>query len=472
MPSPELCFKTAVELASLIRCRQVSAVEVMEAHMAQIDRLNPSINAICTYLPEQALEGAKAADAALAKGEPTGPLHGLPTAIKDTVVTKGIRTTFGSPIYADNVPSEDAVVVERIKNAGAVIMGKTNVPEFGAGAQTFNPIFGKTLNPYDLGRTCGGSSGGAAAGLASGMFPIANGSDTGGSLRIPGNFNNVIGFRTSPGRVPYYPTKLGWYTMGVPGPMARTVADAALLLSVLAGPDDRSPIAIQQPGSLFSQPLERDFTGVKVAWSKDLGSFPVEPAVTKALEGQRHVFSELGCQIEEAHPDFADADEIFKTLRAWNFVLGHGEHLKNHRDKLKQTIIWNTEEGLKLDGAAVSRAEEKRTRLYHRVRAFMETHEFLILPVNQVPAFDVNKEYPDQVNGMAMPNYIEWMQSCYFITITGLPAISVPCGFTEDGLPVGIQIVGRHQKDFEVLQLAHAFEQATNTWRRKPPAAE
>jgi amidase len=468
----ELCMATAAELAQKIRTREVSCVEVMQAHIAQVERLNPILNAICTFLPEQALEGARAADAAVARGDDLGPLHGLPTAIKDTVPTAGIRTTYGSPIFADHVPTEDALVVERMKAAGAVIMGKTNVPEFGAGAHTFNPVFGPSRNAYDTSRTVGGSSGGAALGLAARMFSIANGSDTGGSLRIPGNFNNVVGLRPSPGRVPYYPNGMGWYTMGVPGPMARTVEDTGLLLSAMAGADARSPIGIHQDGAIFRQALERDFNGVRIAWSRDLGRFPVDPAVTSVLEANRHVFSDLGCIVEEAHPDFEDAEEIFRTLRAWNMAGAFAEHYATRRDQLKASIVWNIEEGLTITGADLYRTEVQRTKLYHRVRAFLEDYEYLILPVNQVPPFALDQEYPAEVAGQPMSNYIEWMQSCYFITVTGLPACSVPCGFTEDGLPVGVQIVGRNQSDLSVLQLAHAFEQATETWRRVPSMAQ
>jgi amidase len=253
--------------------------------------------------------------------------------------------------------------------------------------------------------------------------------------------------------------------------MARTVADAALMLSVIAGPDRRSPIAISEPGSKFAQPLERDFNGVRIAWSKNLGSFPVDPQVTAALEGQRSVFADLGCIVDEGEPDFRDADDIFKVWRAWSFATLYGELVKTNRDRVKDTVVWNVEEGLKLTGPQIGQAEVKRTALYHRVREFMETYEFLILPVSQVPPFPVTQEYITEINGQAMHTYIDWMQSCYFITVTGLPAISVPCGFTPDGLPVGIQIVGRHQDELGVLQLAHAFEQATQVWRRRPALA-
>jgi len=253
--------------------------------------------------------------------------------------------------------------------------------------------------------------------------------------------------------------------------MARTVEDTALMLSAIAGPDPRSPIAITEPGSLFSRPLERSFKNVRIAWSHDLGILPVEPPVTEVIEKQRYRFEDLGCVIDETEPDFTEADEIFKILRAWRLELALSELLPEHRHRLKDTLVWNIEEGVKLSGPQVGQAERKRTELYHRLRQFMETYEFLILPVSQVPPFDVKQHYVTEINGVKMDTYIDWMKSCYFISVTGLPAISVPCGFTPDGLPVGVQIVGRHQDDFGVLQLAYAFEQATEFWKRKPPVA-
>jgi amidase len=468
MPDTELCFLTATELARRIRVKDLSARELMAAHLAQIDRVNPQVNAIVTLLAEQAMEQAKRADEALARGEEIGPLHGLPIAHKDLVPTKGIRTTYGSRIFKDYVPDHDGLIVERLKNAGALTIGKTNTPEFGAGSQTFNEVFGATLNPYDTTKTCGGSSGGAAVALACGMLPIADGSDTGGSLRNPANFCNVVGFRTSPGRVPVWPTLLGWWPISVQGPMARTVQDTALMLSTIAGPDPRAPIAITEPGSLFARPLGRDFKGMRIAWSRDLGGLPIDPRVMAVLDGQRAIFAALGCVIDDATPDFSDADEIFQVWRAWRFELAYGEYVKNQRDLVKDTVIWNAEAGEKLTGPQLSRAERMRTELYHRLRQFMEAHEFLILPVSQVPPFDVKQPYITEINGVRMQTYIDWMKSCYYITVTGLPAISVPGGFTPEGLPVGIQIVGRHQDDFGVLQLAHAYEQATGHWKRRP----
>jgi len=471
-PLAEICFIDAVDLARMIRDKEVSALEVMTAFLSQIEQVNPKVNAVCSFIGEEAaLNAAKKADEKLAKGEPVGPLHGLPHAVKDLALTDGIRTTFGSRIYKDFIAGEDALFVERLKQGGAIIIGKTNTPEFGAGSQTFNEVFGATRNPYNLSKTCGGSSGGAAVALACGMLPLADGSDLGGSLRNPASFCNVVGFRPSPGRVPSHPVMLAWNTLAVEGPMGRTVQDVALLLSVMAGPDERSPISINEPGSTFSRPLQRDFKGARIAWSRDLGRYPVQPVVNEVCDRARSVFAALGCQVDDGQPDFNDADEIFQTLRAWAFAQTRGDDFIKHRSLMKDTVIWNIEQGLKLSGVDVARAEAKRTQLYHRVREFMERYEFLILPVSQVAPFPVDIDWVREINGVKMGSYIDWMATCYAITLTGLPAISVPCGFTSDGLPIGLQIVGRHQRDFDVLQLAFAFEQATQYGGIRPSVA-
>ncbi len=470
MSEGEICCMTATELAARIREGELSASEVMEAHLARIEGANPTVNAIVTLLPDEAMAGARAADEALARGLPVGPLHGLPVAHKDLALTKGIRTTFGSPIFRDFVPETDALIVERLNRAGAVTVGKTNTPEFGAGSQTFNEVFGETLNPYDTTKTCGGSSGGAAAALACGMLPLADGSDMGGSLRNPASFCNVVGLRPSPGRVPTWPD-VAPHPLSVEGPMARTVEDVALMLGAIAGPDTRSPLSLSEPGSVFFQPLDREFDGARVAWSKDLGGLPVDRRVTEVIEGGRHVFESLGCRVEEAEPDLADADEVFKILRAWRFELAYGELLKKRRGEMKDTVVWNIEEGARLSGPEVAWAERRRAELYQGAREFMDAHEFLVLPVSQVPPFEVGLRYPTEINGQPMETYIDWMKSCYLVTVMGLPAISVPCGFTPEGLPVGVQIVGRPRDDLGVLQLAHAFEGATGYGGRRPPIA-
>ena len=454
----------------MIAARKVSALEVMRAFVERIDRINPKVNAIVTYLPEQALAQAKKLDRRLGKGDSTpGPLAGLPIAFKDILPTKGIRTTYGSLIYKDHVPSQDHVVVERLSAAGAITIGKTNTPEFAVGSQTFNAVFGATLNPYDLDKTCGGSSGGAAVAVASGMLPFADGSDLGASLRNPGSFCNVVGFRPTPGRVPLWPFVNGWDTLWSIGPIARTVADTAFLLSVMAGPDSRSPTSIAEPGRIFARPLARDCRKIRIAWSRDLGGLPVDKRVTQVLEAQRAVFESLGCSVAEAEPDLSAADEAFQVQRALGFVESFDGLLKTHRAQFKDTLIWNIEQGLRMDAARIARANVLRSQVFHTMREFLERYDFLLLPTNQVPPFPVQEPYVSEINGVKLATYFDWMKSCYYITATSHPAISVPAGFTDDGLPVGLQIVGRYRDDFGVLQLAHAFEAATEVWKRRPP---
>jgi len=466
MSALELCWTSPKKLARMIRTRKVSASEVVHAFIARIEEVNPKVNAIVTFLPEQALKRAKALDR---KGATMGPLAGLPIAHKDIVPTKGIRTTFGAPIFRDHVPAEDHVIVERLRVAGAILIGKTNTPEFATGAQTFNPIFGATRNPYDLSKTSGGSSGGAAAAVASGMLPFADGSDLGSSLRNPASFCNVVGFRPTPGRVPNWPFPNAWDTLWSLGPIARTVEDTALLLSAMAGPDPRSPTTHAEPGSVFARPLARDFRKVRVAWSPDMGgAFPVDARVTRALAPVRSVLASLGCIVEEAAPDLSDADEAFQVQRALGFVEAYGELLKTNRAQMKDTVVWNIEQGLALDAARIAKANVLRSSVFHTMRTFLERHEFLVLPTVQVPPFPVDQPYVTEINGVKLGNYMEWMKSNYLITATTHPAISVPAGFTDDGLPVGLQIVGRYRDDFGVLQLAHAFEGATGVWKRRP----
>jgi amidase len=468
MSDTDLCLQSATVIARLIRQRTVSASEVLAAHLQRIADVNPQVNAIVTLDIDGAQARARAIDEALDRGEDPGPLAGLPIAHKDLAETKGMRTTYGSPIFADFVPDFDALIVARLKAAGAVTLGKTNTPEFGAGSQTFNPIFGPTRNPYDLSKTCGGSSGGAAVALACGMIAIADGSDLGGSLRNPAGYCNVVGFRPSPGRVPVWPDPTPFLPFAVDGPMARTVADIALMLQAIAGPDPRAPLSISEPATLFAQSLDRDFHDVRIAWSPDLGGLPVDPRISEVIAAQRDIFVQLGCHVEEATPDLRDADEIFQVMRAFRYELTLGELLDRERHRMKDTVIWNIEAGRALSGPQVGRAMRLHTALLGRLYDFMQTYEFIVAPVSQVPPFPVEQPYITEINGVPMSNYIEWMRSCYYISVCNVPAISVPAGFTRDGLPVGIQIIGRPRADLAVLQLAHAFEQATQYWRQHP----
>jgi amidase len=465
----DICFMPAVDIVQAIRTKRLSAREVMQAHLKQIHRVNAKVNAIVTLVGEdQLMAQASATDDALAHGKWLGPLHGLPVAVKDLHETKGIRTTYGSPLQKNNVPDFDCRVVQREKEAGAIVLGKTNVPELGLGSQTFNPVFGATRNPYDPTKTCGGSTGGGAVTVACGMAPLADGSDMGGSLRNPPNFCNMVGIRTSPGRVPNVPSKLGWFTLSVPGPVARNVTDCAYFLSVLAGYDHHSPISIDQSGAQFAQPLgTRSFKGVRVAMFKDMG-LPWEPEVKTAVQAQRKVFESLGCIVEEAEPDFTDANEAFLAWRHWSVELSYGDLLATHGDQLNEYVHWHVEEGRKLTGPYLSRIEARRTELYQRLCNFKGEYEFFILPVNQVLPFDVNTHYPTEIAGVKMENYLAWMKSAYYISAAGNPAMSVPCAFSSSGLPIGMQIVGRHHDDWGVLQLGYAFEQATNIGKRRP----
>jgi amidase len=468
MLNDDLCFVSATELSKLIRSKKISVQQVIRAHLDQIEHLNPTLNAIVTLTAESAMAEALIADQELRENSNVGLLHGLPVAHKDLFLTKGVRTTFGSLAFKDFVPDVDSLPVERLKKAGAITIGKTNTPEFGAGSQTFNAVFGPTLNPYDLSKTCGGSSGGGAVALATGMVALADGTDFGGSLRNPASFCNVVGMRPSPGRVPSWPESLGWYSLTVAGPMARSVQDLALAMAAMSGPDDRSPISIEALGEIFLQPLERSFKNCKIAFSANLGGLPVEPEVTSIVESSRAIFQEIGCQVENDEPDIEGADEIFMLWRAWRAELRVTPLLEKYRNQLKDTVIWNAEQGLQITGPQLVRAEAKRTELYHRLREFFKKYDFLVLPTSQVAPFSIDQEFPPEINGIKMNTYIEWQKSAYLISTLGNPAISVPAGFTNSGLPIGIQIVGRHRDDFGVLQLAHAFEKKTFFSNRKP----
>jgi amidase len=469
--APSVCFLSAVEMARLIRTRKLSAREALAAHLKQIERVNPKVNAIVTLVAEMAAAAAARADEMQARGEKLGPLHGLPAAHKDLVETRGIRTTFGSPLYKDYVPAQDELLIERLRRAGAITIGKTNTPEFGAGSQTFNTVFGATRNPYDLSKTCGGSSGGAAVALACGLVPVADGSDAGGSLRNPAAFCNVTGFRPSVGRVPDPRAAFAWSTLSTHGCLGRSAADLAFVLSTIAGPDSRAPLSIDEPGEVFARPLERSFKGVRVAWFKDLGGVPFSPAVRSIMDGHRKTFEALGCIVEQAEPDFAPAEVSFRVLRAWGSATRYGARLREHPDAFKDTLKGEIEEGLRLTAADVARAETARSQIWRNFQAFLEKYEYFVLPTSQVPPFDVNTPYPTEIAGVKLANYIDWMKSCWYISATGNPAASSPGGFTPEGLPVGIQIVGRNKADFSVLQMAHAFEQATGFAKKHPAVA-
>jgi amidase len=462
----DLCFIPATELAALLRTKKVSAREVMQAHLTQIERVNPKVNAIVTLVADRAMADAARADEEIAHGRPRGSLHGLPVAHKDLFDTAGIRTVRGSPYYRDNVPTHDAPIVQRIAAAGAITVGKTNTPEFGAGSQTFNPVFGPTRNPYDITKTCGGSSGGAAVSLACGMVPIADGSDTGGSLRNPASFCNVVGLRPSPGRVPN--DAHTWSPLAVSGPMARNVADVALFLSAIAGPDPRDPLTIHEDPAQFARPLTRNFKGVRVAWWKGLGGIPFESEIRRVIDDNRKVFESLGCIVEEAEPDFSGVDVAFPTLRHQSYHSSYAALAREHADMVKDTIKWEIAEAERQSAADVAKASARQSLMFNQSSDLFQRFEYFVLPVTQVAPFDVNVAYPTAIAGTPMTTYIDWMRSCWYVTFMSNPAISTPAGFTNTGLPVGIQIVGRARGEWSVLQLAHAFEQATRHGAKRP----
>jgi amidase len=469
VPEDDLCFRSARTLAAAIRDKELSASEVMRAHLDRIEHVNPAVNAVVTLRAKEALDEARAADDLVASGAALGPLHGLPIAHKDTHETAGIRTTYGSPLYAENVPQRDELVVHRLRSAGAISIGKTNVPEFAAGSHTYNEVFGVTRNPYAPDRSAGGSSGGAAAALACGMHPLADGSDMGGSLRNPASFCNVVGLRPTPGRVPTVPSALPWSTLAVQGPMARSVSDVAFMLSVLAGADARSPLSLTDAPSLFAAPLDTDLTGLRVAWTPDLGgTVAVDPEVRDLLTRQVGVFEDLGCVVEQASLDFSGAEYAFRTLRAWQFELAYGELLDQSRASLKPSLVWNIEAGRRLSGPEVARAQALQAALHQRVVDFFDEYDVLLAPVSQVAPFDVELEYPTSIDGQPQETYLDWMRSAYFVSMTGCPALSVPAGFTGDGLPVGLQVIGPPRAELAVLRVGHMYETATGHGRRRP----
>jgi amidase len=458
----------ATEMAALLAAGDLSSRELVAAHLDRIAAVDERVNAIVTRAPDMAMEAAARADEAHAAGRSLGPLHGIPVAHKDLTETAGIRTTYGWAPTRDFVPAENSLIVDRIQGAGAITLGKTNVPEHGAGSQTFNDVFGATRNPYDLSRTPGGSSGGAAAALAARMIPLADGSDMGGSLRNPAAFCNVVGFRVSPGRVPSHPKTDMWGHLSTEGPMGRTVADVALLLQAMAGPDPRSPIALAEPGSVFGGPVAQPEGEVRAAWAPTLGGLPVEAPVRAVLASVPEILAGLGWKVEEACPDLTDADEIFQVRRAWAFELNHGPEYDSDPGSLKETIRWNIEEARRRTLPDHAAAVRKHAALFHRVRTFFTRFDVLACPTTQVAPFDVDVEWVRSIEGVAMSSYIEWMRSCTDVTVMGCPAISVPAGFTDDGLPVGLQLVGRPREDVALLRIAAAFEAATGHWKTLP----
>ncbi|RPH82775.1 MAG: amidase [Candidatus Rokuibacteriota bacterium] len=471
MPGRDLTFTSAGELVKLYRARRTSPHEVVQTLLARIDAVNPAVNAVVTLAREAAVWNARRATAALKRGAALPALFGVPVAIKDVTPTAGIRTTHGSKLFEDHVPAEDALVVQRLRTAGAIVLGKTNTPEFAFGPTTVNTVFGATRNPWDLTRSAGGSSGGSAAALATGMVPLAEGTDLGGSLRGPASFCGVIGFRTTPGLIPRYPSALAWDSYSVEGPMARTVADAALMLSVMAGPDDRAPLSYEVDTRQFTAAAKTPgIKGWRVAWTLDLGGLVlVDDEVRAAFEQAVGVFRALGARVEAACPDMRDVPEIVRLTRGLLMVARHADKLPEHRAILQAGLVENTEAGLALTSREVAEGELLRTRQWHRVREFFETRDVWLTPTMAVPAFPIEHPHILEVNGKPVGKAMQRSHLTYAFSILGLPAISIPCGFTRSGLPVGLQIVGKRRGEAAVLQAAAAFEAAHPWSGRVPP---
>lgn len=455
--SDELYRLSAVETCERLRAGDISPLELVEVAAARIAAIDDQLNALPTLCLERAREHA----CAIMDGQrPRGLLGGLPIAVKDLNDVAGVRTTYGSPIYADHVPERSDLMVEQLEAQGAIVIGKSNTPEFGAGASTFNEVFGRTRNPWNTGRTVGGSSGGSAAALAAGQVWLATGSDLGGSLRIPASFNSVVGLRPGPGRVAHGPSKLPWDTLGVEGPMARSVADCALLLDAMAGQHPEDPLSLPAPQRSFLDAVRDAQAPRRIGFSPDLGGIvPVDAEVVRICEQAAHRFVELDTVVDDGCPDFDQGIAIFQTLRAALYAANHQDHLVHHREQLKPEVIWNIEQGLGLSVAELARAERARSRLFQRMTTFFRSHDLLLCPTVLVPPFDVGLRYLEEVNGQRSDNYVHWLALTFVISLTGCPAISVPAGLTVDGLPIGLQIVGPPHGEDRVLAAAALLEE-------------
>lgn len=473
-----LIMLDAGELSAAIRLRQVSCQEVMAAYLDHIEQINPLVNALVSLRDrEQLMAEARLCDEELSRKQYRGWMHGMPQAIKDLSATAGIRTTSGSPLFADHVPDADSIMVERMKRAGAIIIGKTNTPEFGLGSHTYNPVFGRTRNAYDPTWSAGGSSGGAAAALAMRMLPVADGSDMMGSLRNPAAFNNVIGFRPSIGRVPDSAEgDIFGQQLGTAGPMGRSVADVARLLATQAGPDPRVPYTLQDDPACFTHSLREDFSGTRIAWLGDWqGYFRIEPGILDLCDDALSVFEKIGCVVEPAQPDYSPEQlwDTWLTLRH-HLVAGRLQQFYLAPDKrpfLKPEAQWEIEGGLGLRASDIYEASLARSAWYQALHTLFQSHDYLLLPTAQVFPFDVELDWPKAIEGVGMDTYHRWMEVTILGSLAGCPAINVPVGFGANGPPMGLQIIGPYQADFDVLKLARAYEQSTEWTQRELPSA-
>ncbi len=458
-----LIEKGAVEIIELLRRGDVSPLDLIDTLEQRISTVDPAINALPTLCLDRARDRARRL--MKRKPEDRGMLAGLPVPIKDLVPVAGVRTTFGSPVFADFVPEESESIVLRLEDRGGIVYAKSNTPEFGAGGHTFNEVFGTTANPWNRSRSAGGSSGGAAAALATGCAWLAHGSDLGGSLRIPASFCGVVGLRPSPGRVPSGPDSYPYGLMSVEGPMARSVTDAALALDAMTGHDRTVPFASADSGGAFLAAASNPHHPRRIAFSLDLGLTVVDTAVEAVVRQAVARLEGAGMDVVEACPDLTGAVETFQVLRAVAYAVSNAPLLERHRDSLKPEVIWNIEKGLALDGAAVIEAQREQARLFHEVRAFMDTHDLLVCPATIVPPFPAEERYVTECNGVAFESYIDWMAITWGLTVVSLPVLAIPCGVTADGLPVGLQIAGQPGGEAELIAMARVIEDALGDWR-------
>ena len=456
----DLVKLTAREAVSQLKEGTVSPLELIDATLHRIDETGDAVNALPTVCADRAREHAVRLPDLDESDTPRGYLHGLPIAIKDLKDVAGVRSTRGSPIFADHVPDKSDLLVTNLEDKGGIVLAKSNTPEFGAGANTFNEVFGKTRNPWDTSKTCGGSSGGSTTALASGQIWLASGSDFGGSLRIPASFCSVVGLRPTPGRVAHGPSAVPFATLSVEGPMGRNVGDVALMLDAQAGAYTTDPLSLPAPGRSFVDWVDNPTPPTRIAYSPDLGITPVDSEVSEICRSAIDKFTDIGAEVEETSPDFTDAEWIFQTLRGAQFVASYDSLLREHRAELKEEVIWNIEHGLALSPQDIARAELGRGTIINRCAEFFRDYDVLVCPTVVAPPFDVDIRYLTEMEGHAFPTYISWLILTFALTLTGCPTISVPCGFTKSGLPVGIQIMAPWKEEGYLLGISALFEQA------------
>jgi amidase len=462
----------ASEIAAQVGSRRVSAREVAKAFFERIDRLNPAVNAVCTPNP-QALLDAEAGDRRLAAGEPARPLEGVPFLAKDNIDTKGLRTTFGSRLMENNVPAEDSICVERLRAAGAVLLGKTNTPEFAHDVNTSNFLFGTTRNPWNLMRTAGGSSGGSGAAVAARFAPLAIGTDLGGSVRIPASFNGLVGIRPAPGRVPFYPTDFGWDTL-VPhlvGPLAANTRDAALMLQAMSGPDERDPASLPAQDLKLGEAASgrTSLKGRRIAYWPDFGGIvPVDSEVRTLVDAAAKAFADLGCEVEEAPFDCSEVAAIVGGTRSFGMVARYAERYDRHKADMTSVLKNQIEAAFQADVRSITRAEKQRTHFWQRLVRFMASYDYILGPSCGAPPFRLDVALPDQINGRKVARFYDVFLTTYAFSITGLPTVAVPCGFTASGLPVGFQIVAHRLREDRAVEAAAAYEAAHPQHFRRP----